>query len=397
MAVDFVHLLENKYPGLFEKINNEITEERVFKYLKIISDTPAPFQTVTDTRALALSKILESEGYLANKNIKYIRNYENTGNAVILVGENDAKKQVWLMAHMDIITYLVEKQIDENEYLLTPICYHLAETGNRKAIVLGYDIEKTSYYVVSEGEFIFKGENSDHIGFQIIYKPNKISKIKPGMRVCFESELTLNQEKGEVQGSLDDAVGVTAIVLATCFLSKYNISVMCGLTDEEEGLSGQGSQSMCRGGARLLRYFDQPDLVIVCDMHEPIKSSGTGLADFKPGMGASFSEKSSNGIGEITPPILYEIIYHLSVDLKKRGIYLNENIGGYVSRSEGINALLRTQMVSQIGFLGRNRHFQQGFEVGYINDFVNLSKSIICLSLLTTTDLWRKMGLNYEH
>ena len=392
--MDFVDELENKFPGLFDRLNAEITAEKVYKFLKPIADTPAPFQTISGTRAIAIQDLLNREECLSNKGLKFVRNYKNTGNAVILTGNDDEKKNVWLLAHLDMITYLVEKQLSNNEYLLKPICYHLINSGKRRALVIGFDVEKNGYFVVSRGDFVStKRENQELREIQIIYKPDEPVDIHPGMRVCFESELTWDKKTGEVQGSLDDAAGAAAITLATCFLSGFDIDIMCGLTDEEEGLAGHGSQSIGRGGARLIKFFDQPDLVIASDIHEAADMYGGGGPDnFELGMGASFSEKSSHGVGEITPPNLYEFVRKLASDLKKENILLNENIGGYVSRTEGINAMLRTPMVSLIGFLGKNRHFEHGFETTNMNDLVNLTKSIISLALLTRTEIWRNMG-----
>lgn len=397
MDVNFVDELERSFPGMFIRLENYINEEIFYNYLKPIADTPAPFQTVSGTRSLTLQRILDNEGILSNGRLKYHRNYKNTGNTVILSGKNETEKQVWLLAHLDVITYLIEKQVAKGKYLLKPICYNLIDSSKRNAVVIGYDTDKCEYRIISKGELISVKDKSKTQENQILYKCSDNLKIRPGMRVCLESKLAWDKCTNEVEGSLDDAAGATAIVLATCFMSKYDISIMCGLTDEEEGLAGQGSQSICRGGARLLRYFDQPDLVICSDIHEAADMyGGTGPDNIEAGMGASFSEKSSNGVGEITPPILYEVVRKLSFDLKSTGILLSENIGGYVSRTEGINAMLRTPMVALVGFLGRNRHFQHGFETVKMNDLVNLTKSIICLSLLTKTDIWEKMGLRYE-
>lgn len=152
------------------------------------------------------------------------------------------------------------------------------------------------------------------------------------------------------------------------------------------------------GGSRLLRYFDQPNLVIASDIHEAIEMyGGSGPINFKPGNGASFVEKSSNGLGEITPPHLYELMRLLARALESKGIYLTENIGGYVSRTEGVNAMLRTPNISLIGFLGANRHFQSDVESANINDLVNLAKSVVCLSLLTKTKIWKEIGMHYEN
>ena len=116
---------------------------------------------------------------------------------------------------------------------------------------------------------------------------------------------------------------------------------------------------------------------------------GKGPDDFRPGNGASFAEKSAHGLGEITPPHLYELKRKLAAELNTVGIRLKENKGGYLSRTEGINAMFRTPNISLIGFLGENRHFQKDVESANIKDLVDLSKVVVCFALLTTTAYWQ--------
>jgi hypothetical protein len=70
---------------------------------------------------------------------------------------------------------------------------------------------------------------------------------------------------------------------------------------------------------------------------------------------------------------------------------LIENIGGYLSRTESINAMYRTPNISLIGFLGENRHFQNKVESANIKDLVDLAKSVVCLVLYTQTEHWKEL------
>ena len=108
----------------------------------------------------------------------------------------------------------------------------------------------------------------------------------------------------------------------------------------------------------------------------------------EPGGGASFAEKAALGLGEVTPPHIFELKRNLAEELDTVGIRLRENLGGYVSRTEGINAMVRTPNVSLIGFLGENRHFQRDVESANISDLVDVSKAVACFALLTTTQYW---------
>ncbi len=95
-------------------------------------------------------------------------------------------------------------------------------------------------------------------------------------------------------------------------------------------------------------------------------------------------------MGEITPPHLYELNRKLAEELREVGICLRENLGGYVSRTEGINAMIKTPNIALMGFLGENRHFQRDVESASISDLVDLSKAIVCYTLLTTTPFWQE-------
>ncbi|MFP3855337.1 MAG: hypothetical protein ACLFWD_13695 [Anaerolineales bacterium] len=372
---------------LFPRLEEEINEESLFRYLKVLSDTHAPYQTAAWTRGRALERLLAEDGYLERPNFELRRNYKNTGDTLLLLGSEERKKKIWLLAHLDTITYLVEPG-SNGRYPLTPICYHLMEDGERPAVALGYNLESRGYEILAHGQIV---SNKD----ELYFKPDNQAELRPGTRVVFDSQLVWDRESGEVRGSLDDAAGATALVMAARFLADYDIELMLGLTDEEEGLAGMGSQSICRGGLRLLPHFDQPSLVIASDIHESTDMYGGGGPDgFVQGQGASFTEKASGGLGEITPPHLYELQRQLSKELSGVGIQLRENLGGYVSRTEGVNAMYRTPNVALIGFLGANRHFQRDVESANIHDLVNIAKTVVCYVLLTETPVWQQVQLD---
>ena len=383
MNYEIINALKEIDPQIIEKLTESITEESLYTYLKPIADRHAPSQSTSWTRAKVIEELLAPQ-FLKRKNVTFIRNFENTGNSVLMLGSNPQKKKVWLLAHLDMITYLIEP-LKNGVYPLTPICYDLMEPGERDAVALGFNINKLSYEIVAHGKI--KAEQ----GSNPCFIPNNDTALHPGMRVCFHSELSWDRDSGIIRGSLDDAGGAAALLNAAVFLADYEIELLLGLTDEEEGKAGMGSQTICRGGARLPRYFDQPELVIASDIHEAAEMyGGKGPDDFRPGNGASFAEKSAHGLGEITPPHLYELKRKLAAELDTVGIRLKENKGGYLSRTEGINAMLRTPNISLIGFLGENRHFQRDVESANIKDLVDLSKAVVCFALLTTTAYWQQ-------
>lgn len=372
-------------PHLFSRLHSEITAERLYRYLQPLADTLAPSQTVSYTRAPLLEQLLRDEGLLEHANISFERNYQNTGNSVLLLGHNAQCKQVWLLAHLDIISYLIEPPRN-GRYPLTPLCYHMMHPGRRAAAAVRYNLETRDFQISARGDIITEADGTP------FFEAYDQVALQPGQRVCFYSQMVWDQDSGELRGSLDDLGAVAALILASSFLADYKIELMLGLTDEEEGIAGASNQTICRGGARLLRYFDQPELVIVSDIHEAAPMlEGAGPDDFKPGDGASFAEKASRGRGTVTPPYLYELQRQLATELVTENIYLCENVGGYVSRTEGVNAMLRTPNVAILGFLGQNRHFEKDVTTANINDLVNLAQAVVCYVLLTQTSIWREV------
>lgn len=372
-------------PDLFLKLDDQVTPERLYSYLKPIADCHAPSQSVPWTRARVIEDLLEGE-LLKRRDIRFIRNYKQTGNTVLLLGKEEVQKDVWLLAHLDMITYLIESE-SNGSYPLTPICYHLMEPGRRDAVALGFNLERGEYEILTRGQIMSHGGDAPPE-----FKPDEAMDLRAGARVCFHSEMSWDRETGKIEGSLDDAGGAAALLVAAVFLAEYDIEVMLGLTDEEEGRAGMGSQSFCRGGARLLRHFGQPSLAIVSDIHEAAEMyGGGGPREFQPGGGASFAEKASSGVGEIVPPHLYELQKLMAGELRDFGIGLRENVDGYVSRTEGINAMLRTPNVALLGFLGKNRHFQRDVESANIHDLVDLAKVVVCYALLTKTPFWKTL------
>ncbi len=375
------------FPGLLARLHAAITDESIYRLLKPLADTAAPSQTVAHTRARVVEQWLDGQGLLARANVRLDRDFENTGNTVVLLGQNARDKDVWLLAHLDQISYFVRPAVD-GRYPLTPNCYHLMELGRRMAVALGYDLTAKTYATVARGEVVV-----EEAGEPPYFVPSRPVALPAGVRVCFESQLEWQPETGALRGSLDDAAGAAALLAAAGFLADYDVEVLLGLTDEEEGVAGTGSQSICRGGARLLRYFDQPQLVVASDIHEAADMyGGTGPDGFRPGDGASFAEKAAHGVGEITPPHLYALQRQLAQELRDEGVSLRENVGGYVSRTEGVNAMYRTPNVCLMGFLGTDRHFQRGPEQANLKDLVNLAKAVVCVTLLVKTSLWRGLG-----
>ena len=155
-----------------------------------------------------------------------------------------------------------------------------------------------------------------------------MNALGPGTRVVYDFGLRVGPAHRPIEGYLDDTVACTAILLAAGVLRHYPVEVLIGLTDEEEGPPGDANQSFGRGGRRLVRLFEPPELAIVSDVHESeAMVRGPGPRDIRPGDGAVFAERSSSGRGTATPPHLYALEQHLAVALSERGISLPRELG----------------------------------------------------------------------
>ena len=374
-----VAALKKADPGLFDRLHSELTEERVFQVLKPLADCPAPSQTVPYTRGRLIEQMFSRGGPLEHARLHFSPNFRNTGNCVLLIGEQPEAKKVWLLAHLDVISYLID-QIEGERYLLMPFCYHMMLPGRQPGIALEYNLERKGLEIAAQGYLVTEASGS------IFFEPTRPVDLHPGQRICFSSQLAWDRESGRITGSLDDAAGCAALLLAAKFLADYNAEIMVCLSDEEEGVAAAGNQTIGRGAARLLQAFDQPELVISCDFHEAgSMREGHGPKGLKPGDGAVFAEKASRARGEVTPPHLYEFERQLAFELGKEGIRLQENIGGYIGRSDGTNAMLRTPNVAILGFLGENRHFEQAASSANICDLADLAKVVVCYVLAAGT------------
>lgn len=374
-------------PHLFERLQESITEDTLYRYLEPISNAHAPFQTARWTRGRVIEGLLDDDGLLERENVSFYRDFQRTGNTMLALGKEERAKDVWLLAHLDMVSYLVEASVDDR-YELMPICYHLVEAGSRPAVALAYSLQAQGYETIAMGQLISSGPNDTPY-----FLPDEPVRLTRGTRITFHSELTWKRDTGELRGSLDDAAGAAALLVAARFLADYDVEVMLALTDEEEGKAGLGSQSICRGGARLLRYFEQPELVIASDIHEAAEMyGGEGPVHFQPGDGASFTERAAHGVGSVVPPHLYALQRQMAEEFQEVGIRLCENIGGYVSRTESVNAMLRTPNIALIGFLGVNRHFQRDVESANIKDLVDLARVVAAYVLFTKTPLWQKVN-----
>jgi hypothetical protein len=370
--------------GLFDRVAAGITLDRAHHYLSALESVPTPSQTARWTRAPVLESLLREDGLLAQPRVAWYRDIEGSGNAALLLGRKPRRKRVWLLAHLDQISYLVDPG-DGERYPLIPLCYHMQQAGQRPGIALVHDLGQGALVVRARGVIEVEGPS-------VSFVVHEGGPLRPGTRVVYDSQLSWDQETNDLGGYLDDSLACTAMLLAAGVLRHYPVEVLFGFTDEEEGPPGDANQSFGRGGRRLMDLLERPELAIVSDVHESeAMIHGPGPRDLHPGDGAVFAERSSNGRGSVTPPHLYAVQQHLAVALGQRGTRLHENWGGYVSRSEDINAVSVTPNVALFGVLCSNRHFALDRPAANLEDVLDLAKAFVAYTLLAHSDLWPRL------
>ncbi len=371
-------------PGLTDRLDAEITLDRAHRVLSALESVAAPSQTARWTRAPVIERLLREDGSLASADAAWHGDYEGSGNAVLLLGHEPERKRVWLLAHLDQISYLVNPG-EDGRYPLMPLCYHMQREGRRPGVALAHDLRQGRLAVRARGVIDVSGES-------IAFLVEEGGPLGPGTRVVYETHLTWDRDTNAVRGYLDDSLACTAMVLAASVLRHYPVDVLFGFTDEEEGPPGDANQSFGRGGRRLIDRFAAPDLVIASDVHEAEATGhGPGPRDLRPGDGAVFAERSSNGRGAVTPPHLYSLQQHLAVALLACGTRLQENWGGYVSRGEDINAMAATPNVALLGVLCSNRHYAQDQPAANLVDVLDLARGFVAYTLLVHSDLWPRL------
>ena len=368
-------------PDLDARLSDVITPERALRYLTALEAVPCPSQTARWTRIPVVERLLRDEGMLGEPGVRWDASVGQSGNAALLLGARDRAKRVWLLSHLDQISYLLNPG-DGERYPLTPICYHMQQEPSRPALALRFDLASQALVMAAKGAIEVTGPHAAFV-------PEALTELRAGTRVVYANDLTWDAASDELRGHLDDTVAVTASLLAANVLRHYPVEVLVGLTDEEEGPPGDANQSFGRGGRRLASLFPAPRVAIVSDVHEAeTMRHGPGPRNLQPGDGATFAERSSNGRGSVTPPHLYAWQQHLALALEQRGIRLRENWGGYVSRSEDINATAVTPNIALIGILCSNRHYAEAQPAAALSDVVDLAKVMVAYTLLAHSAVW---------
>jgi len=377
------------YPDLFERLETTITPNRAFDTFKTIADVYAPSLTVRYTRGPVVKNLLDrgKAQSLAGENLNFHRNYLNTGNIALEFG-SAARKPIWSMAHLDIISFLTRERVGRR-YRVTPYCEPRQSNGTRDALALIFSPETGTMQALAQGLLISTDNGKTN------YFDTDADNLPPATRVVYASQAEWNQETGIAYGTVDDAFGCAALVLSAMVLSHYAADALIVLTDEEEGVVGVGNRAFSRGSMRLLNRVtpDQlPDIITVTDLHEEVSGLTDGNYQFdRFGQGALFAGFASSARGGVTPPQLLHFQRELAQYLDSRGILLKEN-AGYVSRSDCVSAMMFTPNVALVGYPGAFSHFADTPRA-HVDDLVNLAKVMTVYILLAQNEEWRKQYL----
>lgn len=377
------------YPDLFNQLDQIVTPERAFAVFKLIADTYAPTLTVRYTRGPVIKALLaetKAQGW-SGQNMAFQRNYLNSGNVALEFGVQ-ARKPVWAMAHLDIISFLTGRR-EGSRYHVTPFCEPRQSNGVRDALALAYTPETGGLVKVAQGRLI-----SEDNGKRNFFETD-VADLPPATRVVYASRAEWDRITGMIYGTVDDAFGCAALVLAAMVLSHYPVEALLVLTDEEEGVVSSGNRAFSRGSARLLNRISPeltPDLITITDLHEDVADlfAGRFNAD-RFGQGALFAAFASQAKGGVTPPQLLAFQRGLAAYLGQYQISLQEN-AGYVSRSDCVSAMMATPNVALIGYPGAYSHFADTPRA-HIADLVNLAKVMAVYILVAQNLTWREQYL----
>ncbi len=369
-------------PDLFHHLDRAITIERAAEWFTRIADTYAPSQTARYTRGRVIREILNDVGGL--EGATFHANLWKTGNVAVELGRRPAKP-LWLIAHLDTTSYAIDMP-EDGRYRLFPLCYHMSRTGRHPGMALLFTPDRMELSVAATGEIV-----TEHDGREIFFETTA-KGLPKGTRIVYHYPTRIDRDRLTVRSNIDNAFGVTALLLASAALVPYRADALFVFPDEEEGQTSGGNQAFCKGSARLFHRCPQdllPEAVLVCDVHESEDmADGRGARRARPGEGATFCELSSRGRGGITPPPLVAFHRDLARLLGEHGVKLQENHDGYVSRSDSISAMLYLQNVALIGYLGSHRHFDATPEAN-LADLVHLAKTVAVYALVAQDARWQ--------
>ncbi len=355
-------------PTLVDDVNHAITPQTVLDVLRPIADTPAPSGASSLSRGAVVQSWFESSG-LDLEGARFERDAFDSGSDVLTGGQGG----IAVLAHLDEVSYLLRERVQPGSWRVAPYCYHLAEDA-APARVVRYAQEGT-WQVLCEAQISLED------GHHLVSHPTDVD-LAPGDRVVLASPLAHDEPTGRVTGSLDNAAGVAAALVASQVMARCGIPFRTYLTDEEEGPSGAASQTISRGASRLLRRVEPASLTVAVDIHGLSATELRRSENHHRPWGASFAEYSSGGKGSVARPDVYASLMQNLTALESRGICVRPNVGGHVPRSDDVVAMLHSNRVVILGYPGENRHFDHGLPAVNLHDLVHLARALVVVGAL---------------
>lgn len=343
-----------------------VTERRMVDVLRGVADTPAPSGASSLTRGEVVHDWFLEE--LLGHGVTLSRDHRRSGCDVLRLGNGGLR----MLAHLDEVSYLVDgTRSGPGLWRVAPYCYHLAEDA-APARVVRFSPEG-SWTVTGHGRVISKDAS-------LHFEAADDMDLQPGDRVCLTSALNHDSSTGLVTGSLDNAAGASAALLAAAVLARLQIPFELVLTDEEEGPSGASSQTISRGAMRYFAEAEDAPLNVAIDIHGVPLSDLDEVRGHQVPWGASLAEFSSHGRGSVAPPHLYAAALRL-LRQSPAARSVRQNIGGYVPRSDDVVAMTRSNRVLVLGYPGLNRHFDRGLPTANVHDLIELTRALVALGV----------------
>lgn len=357
-------------PSLVDEIVKWITPESVIKALIPIADTPSPSGVSSLTRGPIIQEWFESQK-LMEKGVTLDSNLFDSGTEVLSFG----KGGISLFAHLDEVSYLFREPIKPGLARITPYCYHLAKEPVPARIIRFNS--NGGWKIICEAE-VYISNNDYFVSYPV--------DVEFGFadRVVLASSVTYDANSGLLTGSMDNAAGVAAALIACDLMAHLGIPFNCYLTDEEEGPAGSSSQTISRGASRILRHVEQAPLSAIIDIHGLNEVELAKTSNHQISWGASLAEFSSGGRGSVSLPEILLTLSETFSKLEDNGIRVRQNIGGYVPRSDDVVAMLQSNRLVVLGYPGINRHFDQGLPTVNLHDLVNLARALVVIGAMVS-------------
>ncbi len=347
-----------------EALQSFASPERAAEVLHVFADIPAPSQTAAWTLGPVIEEFLNEWRV---DTAAWNPNFKDTGNGVLSIGPQ-AEKTIWIVAHWDIISFLLAPQnMDAEGYSLVPFHHHVMTAGSQPGRVLRYDLDSKGYKVICSGRIIG--------GDVAKFCPDEPVKLRLGDRIVYHTPLEA-LGNFNYSGQLDNAAGCVGALLAGAFLSRLpDVNALVCFVDEEEGPVAHGNTAFARGSQRLLRHLPPPDLAVVVDQQTAVG----GRQNPHMGKGALLREHASQARGGVTPPWLYETVRELARTYSPV-IELHENIHAGLSRSDCTSLMEVTPNIVLCGPPTVGRHYKDGTYLCSSFDIAHLARSLVMIT-----------------